>query len=71
MASLKEMILLEGTRVKQLKAEVADLMDRSKAEIKELRRKRKDLKTQKEEHDRMFLNLASDSTNMQYKSMPL
>lgn len=65
------MILLEGTRVKQLKAEVADLMDRSKAEIKELRRKRKDLKTQKEEHDRMFLNLASDSTNMQYKSMPL
>lgn len=48
MASLKEMIHLEGTRVKQLKAEVADLMDRSKAEIKELRRRRKDLKTQKE-----------------------
>lgn len=47
LASLKEMILLEGARVKQVKAEVADLLDRSKAEIRELRRKRKELKTQK------------------------
>lgn len=71
LASLKEMILLENARVKELKAGVTDLLDRSKAEVKELRRRRKELKTQKEEHERMFLNLGSDSTNMQYKSMPL
>lgn len=70
LASLKEMILHENARVKELKAGVTELLDTSKAEIKELRRKRKELKTQKEEHEK-FINLGSDSTNMQYKSMPL
>ncbi len=46
-------------------------MDQSKAEIKSLRNKRKELKTLKDEHDKIYVNLGTDSTNPQYISMPL
>lgn len=69
--SLKQMILLEENRVKGLKTKISEFMDQSKAEIKSLRNKRKELKTLKDEHDKIYVNLGTDSTNPQYISMPL
>jgi|688.fasta_scaffold944634_1 hypothetical protein len=71
LASLKQMIQIEEGRVKDIKKRICDLLDTGKEWIKDLRRKRKELKTIKEQNNQMYLNLGSDSTSPQYKAMPL
>jgi hypothetical protein len=71
LASLKQMIQIEEGRVKDIKKRICDLLDTGKEWIKDLRRKRKELKTIKEQNNQMYLNLGSDSNSPQYKAMPL
>jgi hypothetical protein len=65
------MIQIEEGRVKDIKKRICDLLDTGKEWIKDLRRKRKELKTIKEQNNQMYLNLGSDSNSPQYKAMPL